>query len=276
MKSKEYILSGKLENYVFGALGVEDKLEVERMCALYPEIKREKESMEEALAAYVRTLSTRPPAEIKAKVMAAIRQLPQEKLNAQVNFQTKDKTRSLATILWAASIALIFGFGVNHYLEGTQKKDVELAFKTEQEKLIAQQEKYKQAVLELRDSLRYERNYTDFVLDESTSLIRLNGTAKYPEARVKLFYNPSLQEYIVKSDKLPKPASEKQYQLWAIVDGKPLDLGVMDKQLVLSDRINLDLEEGLDLQAFAITLEPLGGSVNPTLEEMVVLGEIKT
>ncbi|SFT65219.1 Anti-sigma-K factor RskA [Lishizhenia tianjinensis] len=275
MKSKEYILSGKLENYVFGALGAEDRLEVERMCALYPEVKKEKDSMEEALAAYVRTLSTRPPAEIKARIMAAIHQLPQEKLLSKVPSVSKGKTRSLAPVLWAASIALIFGFGVNHYLDTARKSEVELAFKEEQEKLIAQKEKYAQAVIELRDSLRYERNYADFVMDEQTNLIRLKGTENFPDASVKIFYNAGQQEYIVKSDKLPMPSADKQYQLWAIVDGKPLDLGVMDKQLVLSDRINFELKDQAQLQAFAITLEPLGGSVNPTLEAMVVIGEVK-
>lgn len=275
MNSKDYILSGKLENYVFGALNEEERFEVEKMCALHPDIKEEKESMEAALAAYVRTISTRPPIEIKARIMAAIHKLPQDKLAQKVNVNSGSKRFSLAPILWAASIALIFGFGVNHYLDTSRKNKMEVAFKEEQEKLIAQKEKYAQAVIELRDSLRYERNFADFVLNKETELIRLKGTPNYPNARVKIFYNDLLKEYVVKSDNLPSPSLDKQYQLWAIVDGKPLDLGIMDKNLVLSERVSFDLDEGQILQAFAITLEPLGGSVYPSLEEMVVLGEVK-
>jgi anti-sigma-K factor RskA len=61
-----------------------------------------------------------------------------------------------------------------------------------------------------------------------------------------------------------------QYQLWAIVDGKPVSAGIYsedkDSQIVLSKIENP--------QAFAITLEKQGGSIVPTMENMFVIGNI--
>jgi anti-sigma-K factor RskA len=60
--------------------------------------------------------------------------------------------------------------------------------------------------------------------------------------------------------------------LWALVDGKPVDLGVFDADDTL---IGLKAMKSIGvLQTFAVTLEPRGGSVAPTLEKLMVLGNI--
>ena len=70
---------------------------------------------------------------------------------------------------------------------------------------------------------------------------------------------------------LPQPPTDKQYQLWAIVNDQPVDLGVFDLD---STRTGiLQLEQGQP-QAFAITLEPRGGSAQPTLDQMYVSGGV--
>ncbi|HPZ88874.1 MAG TPA: anti-sigma factor, partial [Flavihumibacter sp.] len=63
----------------------------------------------------------------------------------------------------------------------------------------------------------------------------------------------------------------KQYQLWAIVNGKPQNAGLLqncNEFCYLSTNSNA--------QAFAITLEKTGGSEEPTLTEMLVLGQVKS
>ena len=74
------------------------------------------------------------------------------------------------------------------------------------------------------------------------------------------------------SMKMPKNDEEHQYQLWALVDGKPVDLGVFDAE---DGVIGLkDMKSIGTLQTFAVTLEPRGGSINPTLEKLMVIGNI--
>ena len=73
------------------------------------------------------------------------------------------------------------------------------------------------------------------------------------------------------SDDLPSPVSGKQYQLWAIADGKPVDLGVLDKTSKMTTPKAISLAK---IQAFAITLEKDGGSPVPTMDQMYVVGSI--
>ena len=71
--------------------------------------------------------------------------------------------------------------------------------------------------------------------------------------------------------KMPSNDKEHQYQLWALVAGKPVDLGVFD-----SDTTSRDMKEMKSItlaDAFAVTLEKRGGSPTPTMDEMMVIGK---
>ena len=71
---------------------------------------------------------------------------------------------------------------------------------------------------------------------------------------------------------MPSNDQEHQYQLWAMVDGKPVDLGVFDSG---TDSTGMKKMKSVkDTQAFAVTLEPRGGSVDPTMDQMMAIGSI--
>jgi len=70
-----------------------------------------------------------------------------------------------------------------------------------------------------------------------------------------------------KMDSLP---GDKQYQLWAIVDGKPVSAGLIEDCNGLCKMTNVP-----KASMFAITIEPKGGSAAPHLEAMVVAGAVK-
>ena len=74
------------------------------------------------------------------------------------------------------------------------------------------------------------------------------------------------------SMKMPANDAEHQYQLWALVDGKPVDLGVFDMNADDDGMVRMKAIE--NAQAFAVTLERRGGSSVPTMEQMMVLGTI--
>ena len=73
---------------------------------------------------------------------------------------------------------------------------------------------------------------------------------------------------------LPQAAPEKQYQLWAIVDGKPVDAGMVEESADASGKLLLKMHNIPEAQAFAITLEKKGGSPTPTMEAMFVVGKV--
>ncbi|RYE01089.1 MAG: anti-sigma factor, partial [Sphingobacteriales bacterium] len=70
---------------------------------------------------------------------------------------------------------------------------------------------------------------------------------------------------------LPQPAAAEQYQLWALLNGQPVDLGVFDLR---QEKLLVRMKGVQAAEAFAITLEPKGGSANPTLSKMYVYGKL--
>ena len=71
---------------------------------------------------------------------------------------------------------------------------------------------------------------------------------------------------------LPVPSADKQYQLWAIVDGKPVDAGVFT---MTSDSASIQKMKSISgAQAFAVTLEKKGGNPTPTMTAMYLMGNV--
>jgi anti-sigma-K factor RskA len=66
---------------------------------------------------------------------------------------------------------------------------------------------------------------------------------------------------------LPQPTSGKQYQLWALLNGEPIDLGMIE---VSQKRLLYRMKNLQNAEAFAITLEPKGGSQRPTTTPIAV------
>jgi anti-sigma-K factor RskA len=58
-----------------------------------------------------------------------------------------------------------------------------------------------------------------------------------------------------------------------MLDGKPIDLGLLDME-VRQQRLLVKMKNVQNAQAFAITLEPRGGSAQPTVDSMFVQGSL--
>ena len=85
-------------------------------------------------------------------------------------------------------------------------------------------------------------------------------------------WNKIDKSVMIAADKMPEKGGDKDFQLWAIVNGKPVDMGVLPVEMngnfiVLPATVE-------NPQAFAITLENKGGSLVPTLEQMYLAGNL--
>ncbi|RZK28201.1 MAG: anti-sigma factor [Hymenobacter sp.] len=65
----------------------------------------------------------------------------------------------------------------------------------------------------------------------------------------------------------------KQYQLWALDNGKPVDAGVLTAATTAGSGLQ-QMKDIASAQTFAMTVEPTGGSAGPTLTTMTVVGNI--
>lgn len=106
--------------------------------------------------------------------------------------------------------------------------------------------------------------------DPASRFIKLKGVKD--SSKLLIAWNPDKKQLWInkKASALPVNDKDHQYQLWAIRKLKPISLGVFD--IRKTDSIMENMSSIDRASAFAVTLEPRGGSEKPTLKEMVVMG----
>jgi len=104
-------------------------------------------------------------------------------------------------------------------------------------------------------------------LGDRVHMVTLNAGDGSPAARV--FWNHTEEVYLVATLDLPTPEPGMVYQLWGIADGSdPISMGTFVPGQGAAPFLSLDVPQELTLldlvQLAAITLEPAGGSPQPT------------
>jgi len=249
MDINAYINSGVLELYLLNQLTEQEGIEVEEMCKKYPEILAERIAIEEALESLAGSEQKRPPAFLKDVILNEINN------HSRVSDVTgpRSMTSSSSTFYWAVAASVI---GVITTLATfffySQTKDLK-----NQLSLLEQQTEIS------KNELAVFKN-PDF---KQINLAKVDSTKEIQTANI--YWNKTSSEVFISwNNKDPLP-SDKQYQLWAIVDGKPVDAGVFD----ISDSLQ-QMKRIANATAFAVTIEQKGGSATPTLSSMVVMGAI--
>ena len=97
------------------------------------------------------------------------------------------------------------------------------------------------------------------------------GLPMQEDALVDVFWDKDSKEVLISVNQLASLDPNNDYQLWAIGEEEPIGIGLVDPGNKL-DLQMMDIASGV--QAFAITIEPKGGSKSPTLKKLVVLGEV--
>jgi anti-sigma-K factor RskA len=105
----------------------------------------------------------------------------------------------------------------------------------------------------------------DRMLAPSTRIITLAGK-EAPQASAKLIWDTARDEWVLQIFNLPVPPAEMDYQLWYVTKDTKLSAAVFrpDAQGRHELRLSLPAEIASNLAATAVTLEPKGGSPQPT------------
>ncbi|MDZ7269478.1 MAG: anti-sigma factor [candidate division KSB1 bacterium] len=107
-------------------------------------------------------------------------------------------------------------------------------------------------------------------------LVTLSPTQPNQPGKATVLFDPEAQRAYFVAHDLPSLPQEYDYQLWHIGNAGPVDGGVFNVDqsgdAVLEVR-NLP-STGATLTAFAVTREPRGGSVTPTLTQMLLFGKV--
>ena len=266
---KTYLESGILELYVLGDLSSEEIREVEDSIARYPDVKAEVEAIENALQAYAIANAVQPSEAVRDRILNSIGS--SKTITPFVPIHTASNPLAFYKYAFAASVALLLTsvillINLNNKLK---ESNTQLAVMQTENQQFSNRVNYMNS--ELEDSKKFLEIYQQ---PGQYKLVNLKGSPNAPAASMTVAFSAQKKEVMIdlSSLKMPENDGEHQYQLWALVDGKPVDLGVFDSTADHSGMKRMKSVTGA--QAFAVTLEPMGGSVNPTMEQMIVMGNI--
>ncbi len=261
METKAYIESGILELYVYGLLTETESEEVSTMAKNNPEINDEIIAIEKAIVALSSSFS---PFHSVANF---------EKIKAKLDLKHSEvipleTSRNWSQYIgWAAAILLLVGIGYQYNqlnLSNTQVATTEIE-KTKLEKEFN--------VLKLKNQA-YETSLA-VVRDAKNTVIALGGQAVAPESFAKVYWNQETKTVYIDASGLPEPPKGMVYQIWALKLNPltPTSIGLLENFDTNNQKI-FAVSKADEAEAFGITLEPAGGSLTPTMEQLYTLGKV--
>ncbi|MFV5692101.1 anti-sigma factor domain-containing protein [Flavobacterium sp. LT1R49] len=261
MDTKEYIESGILELYVYGLLSETENEEVNTMAKNNPEINDEIIAIEKAIVALSSSFSPFHSVENFEKI--------KDKLELkQAKVIELEQTRNWAQYIgWAAAILLLVGIGYQYnQMEQTNTQVVN-----------AKEEKAK--IEKDLDALQLKNKATEtnlaVVRDANNTVVSLGGQAVAPQSSAKVYWNKTTKVVYVDAAGLPEPPEGMVYQVWSLKLNPltPTSIGLLENFKV-NDQKMFAVDNATEAEAFGITLEPKGGSLTPTMEQLYTLGKV--
>ena len=275
MNIQEYISSGIIQSYVLGLAGPEDQAEFERMCTEHPEIRAARHAFELQLENQALSQAINPPADLKNKILTAIANEPVKPAKKSVqNPSFPLSPQTMPGIGWtryvaAASVILLLGSTALNFYFFTRYRDTIAKY----DQLVSTQTQTALSNQLLQTRLQDYESAINLIKDPQIAEVKMPGLPKGPDptSLTTVYWDTRSKDVYLMVNNLPRPTTDKQNQLWAMVDGKPVDAGVFDLKQGLSF---VKMKNIPRAEAFAITLEKRGGSQTPTMEALYVLGKV--
>ena len=272
---KAYIESGILELYVLGDVSPDERLQVEGMIIKHPAVKAEIDEIERSMELYAEENAVAPSEELRGRILGSIVTnfgddntftLKKEKEVEKDNVIAlpTPKANSFYKYAFAACLALLIASGIALMSLYSRLQD-----STNQLAALQLDKQHFANRVNLQDQ------QLEIFRDASFKFLKLQGTKNAPSAAMTIAWSPVKHKVLIDLSSVKMPANDKahQYQLWALVGGKPVDLGVFDANPDSTDMKEMKTIAAVSTDAFAVTLEPRGGSAQPTMDQMMVLGK---
>ena len=265
MNVNEYIASGIVELYAMNALSPNEKKEFERLMLLYPEIGIELRKTEKSLEVYAISYSINPRPHLREQIMDKIRQDEKPAVGKEKGKVIQpDQSLTYKYMIAASLAALVVStfaswFFYSRWNEAEERYTSLLNEKNE----LAQNYNLVKAT--------YDETISTLVIlrDESSNVIALHSKDPTHNYQARVYWSKFTHRSYIDVLSLPSPGEGKQFQLWALVGGQPVDAGVFNTGAQNIQR----MKDVVKADVWAVTLEPKGGSVSPTLEQLYLISK---
>ncbi|MEO5946520.1 MAG: anti-sigma factor [Chitinophagaceae bacterium] len=248
MNIQEYISSGIVESYVLGLTSEEEKSEFEEICIQYPEVLAIRNAFEIALENQAMQNAIAPSADVKNKIFDTIfsssGRVGSGSSSAKIVSIAEAPVKKINWFKYAAAASVILLAGSLYFNYSLSEKNKKI------------NGDYNNTVAELNTIKKDVQVLTD---KSEIKMASLKGTAVSPQSYTTVYWDSTSHDVYLLINNLPKPPSDKQYQLWAFLDGKPIDIGFISNDYFIKQNSLLVKAKSVQkVQAFAISLEKIG------------------
>ncbi len=244
MNIEDYISSGIIEQYVLGMCNSEEQLEVEQYRKNHSKFNDAVIAFEFALEQNMMRTTLSTSKNTDHKILSTFNNLQEPK--ATITKEGIVRSFGFKKYIAAASVGLLLAsVGYNIYLTNKNK---------EQEKNIATLIKNNSATLPIGD---YK-----ILTDPSITPVAMYGVPAHSICKCTLYWDKNTGKAYVMVHHLMPTGDGKAYQLWATVDGKKVNLGVINDKV--RDRFVEVKDVPFDSNEFIVTLENNGSATQPT------------
>lgn len=263
MDIKAYIESGIIESYVLGLTTRDETAEVQARMEEYPEIRSAVTEFSLLYEKQALKGAVQPPDFVKSRTKAGLeaefKEVPVKNLSEN-GASLWQQYRAVAAVLITVGSLAASIFFYNRSRDFEQRYN---ALVLEKSVLASNTRLLNEKVNSLGQQIR-------IVNSPATKAILLKGVKGKERALAKVYWDESTKEVYISAIQLDAPSSGNQYQLWAIIDGKPVDAGVLED----CGQELCKMKDITGAQAFAVTVEKAGGSPTPNLATLTVMGTL--
>ena len=260
MNTKKYIESGMIETCILGLASEDEYREFESLCIQYPEIMEARSAFELALEDQLMKKTITPPAYLKEKIWLTLNPPAVGVINMnERKYQTPVRSMNVWKLVAAACFVLLAG--AVYWAFYNNNRYQKLINENKQRAKDSHQLGTSDALIAIRS----------IVQRPSVKWSTMVEPANSSHCLAHIYWDSVSQNTYLLIGNIPKSFSNKQFQLWALLNNQPIDLGIFDAknegQLIQMKNVNT-------VKSFYITVEPRGGSDRPNMQATYAIGQL--
>jgi len=265
---KDIISSGLLELYATGLASGQESAQVLQWVAQYPEVADELAQIGSAMEVYSQVNGLSPHPSVKAKIFAQINATEKAKVVPIVAALNDGRANVIPlSSFWknaaAVSVVLLIGSAVLNFILYNKNDDIKKEL-----------QQNKELVSTLQEKASGMEGYLEKVQSKYSTPVSLTGQPVAPDATAKVFWMSNTGELYVDPSNLPEAPQGKQYELWAIVDGKPVNAGIIITTKKGAIYNIQKMKSFGAAQAFAVSLEASSDTPATTPAAVIAMGKM--
>jgi anti-sigma-K factor RskA len=239
--------------YALGALGPEETRDFEAFLAGSPETRREVAEFRDVVSLLALGASAQGAgADLRNRVLARVSEEKRRRIPGSPSGSSGFRTPAAVWGALAASLIAVVGLGA-----------ALLSLRGDLTRL-------NQDLAERQQQLQAREATLNAILEPGVELYQLTSSGD-PDPGIQLFWDRKRNSAIIHGFRLKPVPEGKEYQLWFIKDGKPVPSVTFTPEPTGKARVEqVPVPTDGKVSAAAVTLEPAGGSPQPTSPILLV------